>query len=268
MARRLRAAQGVNYGLYISASGALAAMYRQDVHANNLANLDTIGFKPDHTATVTRLAARQEDGLGHLPGDALLERLGAGVLLAPNRVGFGQGPLDATGQPFDLAIQGGGFFVLRTDGTNRDSIRLTRDGRFTRDAQGRLVSASTGLPVLDVAQNVIRVPEGGTPRIEADGSIFVNERFVARIQIADVLDRGQLTKEGHGLFRSTGAGLDARGPGSGSVRQGFLERSATDPFRALMGTTGAGRDFETNMQMIAQQDRLMERAIHTLGKVV
>ncbi len=257
----------MNYGLYISASGALTAMYRQDVHANNLANLDTVGFKPDHAATVQRLSAREEDGLAHLPSNALLERLGAGVLLAPNRIGFGQGPLDATGQPFDLALQGDGFFVLRTDGKNQDSIRLTRDGRFTRDATGRLISATSGLPVLDVSNNTIRIPDGANPRIEADGSIFSGERFVARIQVMEVLDRGQLTKEGHSLFRPTSAALEARFAGSAAVRQGFLERSATDPFRAMMGTTGAGRDFETNMQMIAQHDRLMDRAINTLGKV-
>jgi len=256
----------VNYGLYISASGALTAMYRQDVHANNLANLDTVGFKPDFTATLQRLSARQEDGLTHLPGDAMLERLGGGALMAPNRVGFGQGSLDNTGQPFDLAIQGDGFFVTRTDGTNIDSIRLTRDGRFTRDARGRLVTAGSGLPVLDTTNDTIRIPDGPGLRIEGDGSIFMGERFIARIQVTDVLDRAQLTKEGHSLFRPTAAALDARFGASGSVRQGFIERSGTDPFRAMMATTSAGREFETNMQLIAQQDRLMERAINTLGR--
>lgn len=260
-------AHGVNYGLYISASGALTAMYRQDVHANNLANLDTVGFKPDFTATLQRLTARQEDGLTALPSDEMLERLGAGAHLAPNRIGFGQGPLDSTEQPFDLAIQGDGFFVTRTDGSNIDSIRLTRDGRFTRDPQGRLVLAGSGLPVLDTANNTIRVPDGPGMRIEGDGSIFLGERFVARIQVTDVLDRSQLTKEGHSLFRPTAAALDARFAASGAVRQGFLERSSTDPFRAMMATTSAGREFETNMQMIAQHDRLMDRAINTLGRV-
>lgn len=105
----------MNYGLQISASGVLTSMYRQDVLANNLANMSTVGYKPDVPTTMLRDPARIEDDLGFMPSNDLIERLGAGVLSAPNRVSFAQGALETTNRPMDLAIEGDGFFVVRND---------------------------------------------------------------------------------------------------------------------------------------------------------
>ena len=127
----------MNYGSQLSLSGVLTALHRQDVATNNLANLNTVGFKPEIAMTRQRDVVRAEDGQWALPSDAMIERLGAGVQLAPTLTNFTQGTVAPTGNDLDVAIEGSGFLVVRdaTDGA-ADRIRLTRDGRLTRSASG------------------------------------------------------------------------------------------------------------------------------------
>lgn len=253
----------MNYGLNISASGVLTSLYRQDVLTNNLANINTPGYKADIPATKFRDAVRIEDGVRHLPSNAMLERLGAGVLLAPNRVAFGQGPLERTGGTFDLAIQGDGFFRVR-DG---DATRLTRDGRFTVADDRRLVMASTGMPLLDAAGLEIRIPNGSAPSISADGTVTQNDRTLARIALVDVPDRSRLGKLGQSLFEASEQTLELAQPASGTVVQGSIEGSSVNEVRAILQVQRASRSVSSNIGIATYQDRLMERAINTFGRV-
>ncbi len=259
----------MNYGLQISASGVMAALYRQDVLTNNLANLDSVGFKADIPATYLRPAAREEDGVHWLPSNGLLEKLGAGVLLAPNRVDFTQGSLEANQGPLDLAIQGEGFFLVRSemDGTS-DRLRLTRDGRFSLDSRGRLVMASLGLPVLDIQNRPITLSDPKDVTIEPDGTVRQGDAIVARIQVTQVPDTGTLAKEGHSLFLAPNDALANRTPARGRIRQHAIERSGVDEVRAILEISSAAREVEANVGLMQQHDRMMERAINTLGRVV
>jgi flagellar basal-body rod protein FlgF len=257
----------MNYGLQISASGALTAMYRMDVLANNLANIGTVGFKADSPVLRQRDAANIEDGL-HLPSNKMLERLGAGVMPVANRTSFEQGTLTTTENPLDLAIDGDGFFVLLDErAETSERLRLTRDGRFMRNGDGTLVAAASGRPVLDIANRPIVIEDASAILVGPDGTIRQNGVAVAQIQVASVPDRNRLGKVGHGMFRAPADALSALRPGAGTVKQGMVEGSSVDPIAAMMGVTNAGRDFEANIGMIAAQDRLMERAINGLGRV-
>lgn len=255
----------MNYGLQISASGLLTSLYRQDVFSNNLANINTVGFKPDVAATRQRDVARVEDGLGLLPSNRLLERLGAGVMPAASRVSMRQGTLQTTGNPLDLAIDGDGFFVVRTRTEGREELRLTRDGRFMRDAQGRLVTAAEGLPVMDEENDPIHIPDDAPITIAPDGTISSGGARVARLRIAGVDDPARLTKLGHSLFAAPEGAIVE--PGPGRVKQHAVETAAVDPIEAMMAVAAASRDAESNAGLIGQHDRLMERAINGLGRV-
>lgn len=256
----------MNYGLQISASGALTSLYRQDVLTNNLANLETTGFKPDVPATMFRDAARVEDGLAHLPSDALVELLGGGVFAAPNRVAFAQGPLDTTGRELDLAIEGEGFFVLLDESAPGGAgKRLTRDGRFELDSRGRLVAATSGLPVLDASGRPIAVRGEGPVGVAADGTMSQDGVPFARVGVVEARDKGALKKLGDSLF-DPGASPALRAV-EGRVRQGVLEGSAVNEVEALMAVTSASRDVQTNIGMITYHDRMMERAINTFARI-
>lgn len=253
----------MNYGLYIASSGLTTSMYRMDVAANNLANINTIGFKPQLAMTKQRDSANVEDEL-MWPSNAMLDRLGAGVHLQPNRLSFEQGPIMPTGNALDVAIKGEGFFVVQ----DAAGLRLTRDGRLARDGQGRLVQSASGLPVLDENHQTISLPAGVEPTISSDGVVSQAGRPIARLGLADVspMRRQSLRPAGEGLFEIPGRAASELRPGTGLIRQYEIEQSAVDPINAMMQVTDAGRDAERSAGLISNFDRMMERAINGLGR--
>jgi flagellar basal-body rod protein FlgF len=258
----------MSQGLQISAGGVAAALYRQDVHANNLANMDTVGYKPDRPRQLFRSAVRQEDGLPHLPSDALLERLGGGVLMRPNLVDVSPSALRPSSNPLDLAVEGEGYFVLQADATQAGKEHmLTRDGRFTRDSDGRLVSAGTGRPVLDRADQPITLPPGGQITVSGDGAVLWNGQVRAHIRVATV-DRPQLLRKvGHTMFSAPASEVSTDAARAGRVRQGMLESSGVSEIKTLMDLTSASREVDANISMIQAHDKLVERAINSLGRM-
>jgi len=115
----------MNYGLYLSAMGVLANSQRQDVIANNLANSETIGFKKDLALFQQQRTEAQISGHRRESND-LLEPLGGGLVPTGTTLDLSQGPIEATGNPLDVAIAGDGYFAVRSG----DRMMLTRAGRF------------------------------------------------------------------------------------------------------------------------------------------
>ena len=189
-------------------------------------------------------------------------------MLQPNLVDYSQGPLRESSNPLDLAIEGNGFFVVKDETDKQtDKVKLTRDGRFTRDASGRMVMATTGLPVLDINNRPIQLPTGVKVAISEDGTISASGRDVARLQVADVSDKTGLKKIGQSLFSASSNALSNATDATGLVKQGQIEQSSADEMRMYMLNMSAARDVEGNVSMIQQFDRMMDRAINGLGRV-
>lgn len=257
----------MSYGLKISASGVMTAMYRQDVFANNLANAQTVGFKPDIPSSLARQDVRDEDDVHFLPSNAMLERLGGGTLLNANRIDFTQGQLKTSDRDTDLAILGDGFLVVRSGAdTTGDSLRLTRDGRLTRNDDGFLVQSATGMPVLDVQNRPIRLEPGTMLTIGGDGRVLQDGAEVATLAFIDVNDRSQIRKEGHSLFVPNADALGGLKPATGRIQQNAVEEASVDPIRTLLAMTSAASQVESNARMIQTHDRLTEQAISSLGR--
>lgn len=258
----------MTYGYNIGASSVLTSMFKQDVAANNLANLETVGFKPDSAFTIPRQAAREEDGLFNMPSNAMLERLGAGVLLAPVKVSFAQGPISKSTNGLDVAIEGDGFLQVGLGGgSGPEKLRLTRDGRMTLNAEGRLVLASNGLPVLDEQDRAITVDRSLPIVIDADGSIRQGGSVVAKLKFVDVPQRGALRKTGDGLFAMSANAVESRTPATGRILQNAVERSAVDPIQAMMAVQSAANAVSSAVRIMQVQDELTGRAINALGRV-
>jgi flagellar basal body rod protein FlgG len=259
----------MNYGYTIGASGVIAAMHRQDVAANNLANIQTPGFKPDTAFTIPRQAVRQEDGVMNLPSNTLLERLGAGVLLAPDRTNFNQGTLSKSRNPFDLAVDGKGFLTVQGTGTNgQPETRLTRDGRMTLDSKGRLVTVAEGQPVLDSSGRTITLNPGRDFAVDSDGTINQGGAAVATLGFVDVADRASLRKVGDNQYAVNGGtgGLGKTTP-TGRIVQYASEESGSDPIKAMMAVQSAADLVGTTAKIMQIHDDLLNRAINTLGRV-
>jgi flagellar basal-body rod protein FlgF len=259
----------MNYGLYLSASGMLTNLHRQDVFANNLANVKTVGFKRDLAAIQQRDPEAIEERFGSRLSQRLLDRLGGGVFAARSRISLEPAPLEETGGDLDLALTGrNAFFAVRQlDAAGNEQVRLTRDGRLTRDAEGMLVTIAGGYRLLDDKDQPIALPATGKVHIDNAGKISVGDDQVATIQVAAVNDPERLIKQGHGLFQWRGA-EDPRSPvAAANVRQGFVESSGVDPIKALMALIGATKAVTGNANLIRYHDAMMDRAVNVLGRV-
>jgi flagellar basal-body rod protein FlgF len=256
----------MSYGLYLSAAGALTNLYRQDVIANNLANLNTTGFKPDAAAIRQRLPERIEDGAFVEPR-WMLEQLGGGSLGMPTTVQLTQGSLVKSDNDLDLAIQGDGFLVVGDGrGGGEDHLRLTRDGQLTLNHNGELVMAATGLPLLDENDRPIRLGRSSKVHVDRDGAIRQGGRTVARLRLADA-PAPDLVKAGRNLLRlRDGATLDRRSAG-GEVHQGFTEASAVDPIKTMSALVAATRAVQANVKMMQYHDHTLGQAVNTFARV-
>ena len=259
----------MNYGFYMATSGLLSGSHAMDVASNNLANVETVGFKVDRAMVRQRQPARAEDGLFHLPSNVMLERLGGGVTPWPTRTDFGQGSLEYTERPLDAAIRGDGFFMVR-DGSDPSGqeTRLTRDGRFLTTPEGLLVTHDNGFPVLDERGREIRLDMAAPAEINGRGEIVQGGAAVARLGIVDVPDRRALVKTGGGLFTSSAdvmANLEA--VESPAVVGGAVERSGADPIKAMNAVRSASSMATRNARMIDIHNDAMSLAISRLGRI-
>ncbi|MDG2422788.1 MAG: flagellar hook-basal body protein [Phycisphaerales bacterium] len=255
----------MNYGFYQSATGLMTQVHRLQVATNNLANSETNGFKADELVTSQRLPARIEGGYATDP-QWLLEQLGGGQLADPTRFVMAQGSLSPTDGELDLAIDGDAFFVVGDARGDASSIRLTRDGRFTRDPEGELAMLGTGMKVLDSRNRTIAVPPGAIS-VGADGLVTQAGEELGRVGMVNVENTDALRKVGDSLIMPTPeAGKLTTGSNS-TIWQGYLESSTVEPVIEMAGIVQIGRAVEANAKLMQAQDLLAGQAINTFGKV-
>ena len=255
----------MNYGFYQSAAGLISQMNRLQVTSNNLANSETVGFKVDRVASSQRLPARLESGRATDP-QMLLEVLGGGQLADPTRFDLTQGSLTPTSGDLNLAIEGSGFFLVGNDRGETDSLRLTRDGRLTRDRDGELAMMGTGMKVLDDRRRPINVPLGPIA-IGVDGLVTQGERELGRIALMDVPDPAGLRKIGDSLIATTAESGPLQAASDSTLWQGYLESSSVKPVLEMTGLVRISRALEANATLMQAQDVMSGQMINTFGKV-
>ncbi|TAM10064.1 MAG: flagellar hook-basal body protein [Nevskiaceae bacterium] len=230
----------------MSRLGLLSDLRRIDIYSQNLANLDTVGYRRQVPVTVpfdTRLTALSEASSTNPATSSLSDN--------------SLGPLRHTGNPLDLALAGSGYFVVETPG----GVQYTRRGDFTIDAQGRLVSGH-GFPVMgDGAE--IRLPNSNFT-VESDGSLVSDGTKIAKLDIARFDDPSILTYIGGGMFEAPGA-TPSRDPGVTPVKQGFLEDSNVSPAQEMVGLMETTRHLQMERNMLMAYDGLLNSAINTLA---
>jgi len=254
-----------NAALHVARTGLDAQNTKMQVIANNLANVNTTGFKKDR-ADFQALAYQQLIAAGAASDSenkfATGLSLGTGVSLAGTSRIDTQGTLTATGNALDLAIQGTGYFqVQRPDGI----IAYTRDGSFSRTAEGTLVN-SDGLPMVPQ----IQVPEGTVSlTIGNDGTVSAvlagqtSPTQLGQIELANFANSAGLQAVGGNMLLETDAsgapqvgvaGLDGRG----TIAQGNLEGSNVNIVEELVDMIETQRAYEVNSKMIKSTDEMLQ----------
>jgi flagellar basal-body rod protein FlgG len=253
-------------GLYTAASGALVAQSQADTIANNLANVNTSGFKRTllqvQAAPEMRVYAMQTQP-GSAPGQgvssaSLVGMLGSGAQVLDTPAVFEQGSLQNTGNSLDVAIMGGGFFTIQTP----QGIRYTRDGQFARDAQGYLETAD-GNRVMGRNGAILLQP--GSVQIGEDGTVHQNGQVIEQLRVVNFRNLTAVRPEGDNQFVDTGAGRPVLDTTS-TVQQGYLERSNANVVRSMVDLITAQRWFEANQKVIQTQDSANGFAIQNVAK--
>jgi len=254
----------VNYGLYMSAAGVLTNMHQMDVAANNLANVETTGFKKSLVGFHQQAPESQQIADG-AAARKLLDRLGGAVNVQPSRIDASGGSLVQTGNPLDLAIEGTGFFAVQVPGGATPGTWLTRDGRLTMASDGRLVTSTGGHAVVDSTGAAIELNPTEAVTVDGKGQVRQGGGVVATLQMVAPPDASRLRHMGHGLYQAPdGASL---GPAEGRVVQGHLEQSNVDPIQQMLRLIEASGAITRSGNLIRYNDRIMDQAINTLGRV-
>lgn len=250
------------YGLYVSAAGMQAQEYRLSVHANNLANANTTGFKRDLAMIQQRRNPVEEIGSLGAFRDGVRAKQGGGVLAHPTVMDLTQSTLQQTGSPFDAAIEGSGFFVVKGEG---EKFLLTRDGRFVRNAQGVLASSVTGRPVLDAEMKEIPLDAGMPVEISSKGEVKQGGTAVAQLAVMNPHARDLVKLGGTMMAIRDGAALKPATVDT-KIRQGFLEASGVDPMVEMVNLLEGQRAFEANARMISYQDQTLQQ-LNLIGRI-
>ncbi len=227
----------MDLGLSIAASGMVAEQVRQDQLANDLANASTPGFKPDESPQHSFGSVL----MANTEGGAAIGSVDEGVALGQPFTNQTPGTMQETGEPLDFAIEGSGFFAVKTP----QGVRYTRDGQFTTSAQGVLTDTS-GDPVMDAKGAQIKVGPAGSVPASSVG----------------VFEVPGAVKQGENLYTGTAAGK-----ASGTVRQGSLEGSGVDAAKTMVEMITSLRSFQAGQQAIQAIGRTLQAAASQVGSL-
>jgi flagellar basal-body rod protein FlgF len=249
-------------GLYTSAIGMKTQFNKMDVISNNLANVDTTGYKKDIVVSHSfpeELSKRINDSKNGFSNNRNIGRMSLGIYIDEIHTNYVQGALNQTSDPLNLAIQGKAFFAIGTeDGTEK----YTRDGSFVLAPDGRLMTKE-GNQVL--GQNGAISLEQGDVRIDDIGNIYVNDEFIDQLRILEFDNPESLKKVGDNLLERTDGTTEKNF--EGQVIQGFLETSNVNVVREMVDMITATRTYEANQKAIQTHDATLAKAVNEVGKV-
>ncbi len=251
-------------GLYVSALGMTTQMNKMDVVSNNIANVDTAGYKKDTVVTRSfseELLSRLDDP-GDLPHSKRMGKITPGLFVDDIHTNFKTGALRITNAPLDVAILGGGFFsVAVADAQGNTTEKYTRQGSFTLGPDGTL-STKDGHAVLG-EQGPIIVPNGNIT-IDDTGGLYVDGELIDKLKMVDFEDTHTLKKVGDSLFEAPAPSQVTAF--TGKVSSGALENSNVNSVKEMVDLITVARTYEANQRMIGILDNIYGKAVNEVGR--
>lgn len=263
-------------GFYSAASGMIAQQRRTEMLTNNLANVNTTGYKADQ-ATLRSFPELLMDRYSEAGIPNQNERttgtsigsMSTSVYMQEAIPKFTQGSLKETNKDTDLAlldqsIEGATiFFAVQS---NNGQTKYTRNGNFDLDNEGFLVTKE-GNFVLDTEDEKIQISTGNL-KINRSGEVFDGNQLVSKVQVVLAENPNDFVKEDNGLFRNTGGNVQsAYGETNFTIEQGYTESSNVDMNTTMTDLTVAYRSFEANQKILQAMDRSLEKAVNEIGRI-
>ena len=255
--------------MYVAASGSLVHQIRMEILANNLSNVNTVGFKEDRTVFGAYLPSASDP----VEGDAQEDLSAGGAAIFPQplpsnfhlafegtKTNFSGGQLKFTGNPLDLGLEGDGFFCIKTP----EGTQYTRKGNFTLDNDGLLVTQE-GQPVLGLGGE-IKIT-GKDVLVDAKGNIAVDGKQVGTIKLVAFPQSNVLKKVGNTLFASVDQQVTENAAEEIKVNQGSIELSNVDGLRVMTEMIQVLRAYESYKKVIQSVDSATAKAINDVGAV-
>lgn len=253
-------------GLYTAYTGMINEQHRMDVLTNNLANASTVGFKKEGATSQSfdevlayKIKDTTDPNWARPLGDISL-----GVKIGENYTDYSQGSIRETGNTYDVAISGSGFFTVQfTNKKGEQSIKYTRDGSFTLNKEGYLVTKDG-----DFVQGTagrIRLDPLQPANIDEAGNIYQNNTRVATLDITDFEDYNYLEHYGENYYQTV-EGFEEKA-GDYKIVSGYLEMANMSVVTEMVNMISVSRAYETNQKMVQTYDTSLEIAANQLGKV-
>ncbi|MDD2319093.1 MAG: flagellar basal-body rod protein FlgF [Geobacteraceae bacterium] len=243
----------MNSGIYGAISGSMGMMNQLDVLANNLANVNTPGYKKDtirFEAILAATASQGSEGAVDIPS----------LTTAQYSVDFSAGSVKLTDNTFDIALDGDGFFVVNTP----EGKAYTRQGNFKMDVSGKLVTVD-GYEVLGGGAPIII--NGSSVSFDSKGKMFVEGQETGIIDVVDFPQPYDLRKMGSALFMPNNPDVTPLPARDTAVMQGHLEGSNVNALEEMVRMIETTRSSETCQKMIMNYDQMTGKAVNDLGKV-
>ena len=255
----------MNGSIYMSATGALAYEKRLQLLSNNLANVNTVGFKKDRGRFRAFELSEQITG-NNRPAVAGQSQAPEYWMVFNSYTDFSNGKLKKTDNPFDLALSGTGFFCVQTP----DGIQYTRRGDFTLN-QDEILVTQEGWPVLGKSGEIqisMAKPSGDAREfsVSQDGFITVDGSQVDRLRIIDFTQSHALEKAGHNYYRALKPNALQDLDEDLKVNQGFLEMSNVDTIRMMTEMIEVMRGYESYQRLMRASDDMNGKMINSVGK--
>ncbi|HUT04428.1 MAG TPA: flagellar basal-body rod protein FlgF [bacterium] len=220
-------------GLYDAASGLLSEARAHEIRANNLANINTVGFKKD--TPFFRLLAESSSSSSNDP---------SGVVVGGTATDFSQGPLRSTGNSLDLALDGDGFFVVQFG----DKEGYARAGNFKVDPDGKLMDQN-GLSVL-AEEGELSIPAGAQVTIDSNGEVFTDGNSIGVLKVMTFDDTSVLKKVGSSLWVDGTEKAEPKKATGAKVQQRFLESSNANVIEEMVSMIDEMRRYEAHQKTI------------------
>lgn len=255
-------------GLYTAYTGMVNEQHRMDVLTNNLANSATVGFKKEGTTSQAF-----DDVLAYKIKDAseapnIARRLGSmsmGVKIGENYTDYTQGSFRATGNTYDLALAGDGFFTIEfTNKAGETSTKYTRAGSFTLNNDGYLVTED-GDYVLGRNNSRIKLDPNKETVIDNKGNIYQDGSSRGQLLLTDFEDYNYLEHYGENMYQTV-EGAQTK-DSAVKVQEGYLEMGNVQVVKEMVDMISLTRNYEANQKILQAYDGSLEIAVNQLGKL-
>lgn len=256
-------------GLYTAYTGMLNEQYRMDIMSNNLANADTVGFKKEGSTSQAYsevMAVKIKDTTEDPNTPKRLGNMSLGVKIGETYTDFSQGSLRDTGNTYDLALSGDGFFNIEfTNKAGETSTKYTRAGNFTLTKEGYLTTKDGDYVLGENGRIQLSTTAGNTVIME-DGSIYQDDVLVTKLKITEFEDTNYLTHYGESMWDAK-EGAVANDATDFRVHQGYVEMSNISAVTEMVNMISIQRQYEANQKLITTYDESLDKSVNQIGRV-